>query len=148
MRLCLVYILLCITLGIHYSAAAQDDSAVFPGGLWLPKKKDVAVRIEPCGNSLCGYISWLRADVNQLTPEGKPLCNMKVLWGFKQDPRDPEVWNSGKIYKADKGDTFSGRIRVQDTDKIELRGFLWLPVIGKSYLLTRVPESDYPHCTS
>ena len=121
---------------------------MFPYGLWLPKKKDVAVRIEKCGESLCGYISWLRPDVEQTTPDGKPLCNMKVLWDFNQDTRHPNLWKRGRIYKADDGDVFSGRIKVLSADKIEMRGYIWLPVIGKSYVLTRAQESQYPPCSS
>lgn len=147
-RAWLLSALIGITMATSQAMAVQNVDTEFPGGLWLPKKKDVGVRIEPCGDALCGYVSWLRADVKRLTPEGKPLCNLKVLWGFKQNPRDPEAWNNGKIYKADKGEIYSGRIRVRDTDKIELRGYMWLPVIGKSYVLTRVEESSYPPCSS
>ena len=129
------------------AAGAQGDGTVFPDGLWLPKKKDVAVRIERCGKSLCGYISWLRQDVDKVTQEGKPLCNMKVLWDFNRDDKHPNKWNNGKIYKADKGETYSGQIRVMNADEIEMRGYVWLPVIGKSYVLKRVRESQYPPCS-
>ena len=131
-----------------YLQPADADDPEFPGGLWLTKKKDTAVRIEACGELLCGYISWLRPDVEQQTPDGQPLCNQKVLWGFKQDNRQPELWTGGKIYKADDGKTYSGRLRLMGPDSIELRGYLGLPLIGKTYTLTRTGDSAYPQCSA
>lgn len=148
MRACVLPALMGITLATCQAVLAQADAASFPDGLWLTKKQDTAVRIEACGKALCGYISWLRPDVEQLTPEGKPLCNTRVLWDFVQDASHPELWKGGKIYKADDGDVFSGRITVRDRDAIELRGYLGLPIIGKSYRLTRVSDSRYPPCSS
>ena len=130
------------------AVAAQNGNAGFPVGLWLTKKKDTAVRIEPCGESLCGYISWLRPDVDHVTRDGKPLCNTRVLWDFVQDASHPDVWKDGKIFKANKGDVYSGRITVRGPDALVLRGYLGIPLIGKSYTLKRVAESEYPHCSS
>lgn len=137
----------CIFLCTYQALGAQKEITGFPGGLWLPKKKDVAMRIEKCGKSLCGYISWLRQDVEKMTPDGKPMCNLKVLWDFQQDDRHPDTWKDGKIYKADKGEVYSGRLQVLSAEEIELRGFLWVPVIGKSYLLNRAQNSEYPPCS-
>lgn len=148
MRVWVLPALFGIILAAFQTAVAQNNDNSFPAGLWLTKKQDTAVRIEPCGNALCGYISWLRPDVEQVTPEGEPLCNTRVLWDFVQDASRPELWKGGKIYKADEGDVFSGRITVRGADAIELRGYVGLPFIGKSYRLTRVPETQYPHCTS
>ena len=147
-RVWLLPALIGIALVVFQTAAAQDTAAAFPDGLWLTKKKDTAVRIEPCGNALCGYISWLRPDIEQVAPDGKPLCHTRVLWDFTRDRTRPEVWRDGKIFKANKGDVYSGRITVHGHDTLELRGYLGLPFIGKSYLLTRVTESNYPPCSS
>lgn len=137
----------CIFAFARCAAGAQGEGTIFPDGLWLPKKKDVAVRIEKCGKLLCGYISWMRQDVEKMTPEGKPMCNLKVLWDFHQDTRHPNTWNGGKIYKADKGEVYSGSIKVLGMDELEMRGFLWVPVLGKSYVLKRAQESQYPPCS-
>lgn len=147
-RAWLLSILISIALVSFQVAVAQKNTASFPDGLWLTKKKDTAVRIEPCGKALCGYISWLRPDVDQVTPDGKPLCDTRVLWDFVQDTSHPDVWKGGKIFRANKGKVYSGRITVHGPDAIELRGYLGLPFIGKSYRLTRVRETSYPPCSS
>lgn len=148
MRSVLILFVLCFTTNVYSDASTGSENSGFPGGLWLTKKMDTAVRIEACGDSLCGYISWLRPDVEQETPDGLPLCNQKVLWGFEKDTTRPELWKGGKIYKADKGEIYSGRIQVRSPDEIELRGYLGMPIIGKSYTLTRARESQYPRCSS
>ena len=83
-----------------------------------------------------------------MTPDGKPLCNIRVLWDFVQDTSHPDNWKGGKIFRANKGKVYSGRLTMHGPDTIELRGYLGLPFIGKSYLLTRVPVSHYPPCSS
>lgn len=148
MRLYIFLIAASIFIYIQQVPAAQSENTLFPGGLWLTKKKDTAVHIQPCGKALCGYISWLRPDVDQVTPDGKPLCNLRVLWDFTRDAAHPDVWKDGKIFRANKGKVYSGRITVHGADAIELRGYLVLPIIGKSYRLTRVTESRYPPCSS
>ncbi len=128
--------------------AASQNPELSPLGLWLPKKKDTAVRIQQCGDTLCGYIEWLRADVEQVTPEGEPLCNTKVLWGFEQSTRDANLWKGGKIYRADEGDVFSGRLNAVNNDQLELRGYVGLPMFGKSYRLTRADPAEHPSCSA
>lgn len=127
------------------SAADEGDS--FPAGFWISEKKDTVVHIEPCDDSLCGYISWVHPDEEQLTPAGEPLCEQKVLWGFEESSSEQGFWRGGRIYRADKDKEYSGRIRVQNAGEIEVHGYVGLPFLGKTYTLTRVRESDYPSCT-
>ncbi|MEX2525890.1 MAG: DUF2147 domain-containing protein [Gammaproteobacteria bacterium] len=123
------------------------DGKRLPAGFWISEKKDTVVRIEPCGDALCGYISWVHPDEEQLTPAGEPLCEQKVLWGFEESSSEQGFWRGGRIYRADKDKEYSGRIRVQNDDEIEVHGYIGLPFLGKTYTLTRVRESEYPSCT-
>lgn len=125
---------------------ADSDVASGPYGLWLTEKEDVAIRIEQCGDELCGFIKWLRDDVEQVTPDGEPLCNQEVLWDLKSHPPDDDLWKEGKVYEADEGKVHSARIRVIGPEKIELRAYKVLPFIGKTFTLTRVGASEYPAC--
>lgn len=148
MRLFLFLLMACYTVYAPSAVATDSDNTEFPSGLWLTKKMDTAVRIEACGNLLCGYISWLRPDVAQMTPDGMPLCNHKVLWGFEKDTAHPDLWKGGTILRANEGKTYSGRLRFRGPDEIELRGYLGVPLVGKTYTLTRARESQYPQCSS
>ncbi len=135
-----------VLLPLQTALSAGPDADVIPTGLWLTAKKDTVVRIEQCGETLCGYIVWVHPDEDQTTPDGEPLCAQKVLWGFNRSPSDRRLWKDGNVYRADKDKKYSGRIRVLSDDKIRVRGFIGLPFLGKSYELTRVQASDYPLC--
>lgn len=138
----LFVLLICLGAG----TAAGADGEQGPEGLWLTKKKDSAVRIERCGESLCGYVAWLRPDVEQVTPGGDPICGQKVLWGFRQSRTNAALWQGGHIYKADDDKKYDGSIKVLDAGRLKLHGYLILPFLGKSYTLSRVSETDYPPC--
>lgn len=125
---------------------SDAPAGVEPVGLWLTAKQDTAVRIEQCGEALCGHIAWIHPAEEQVTPNGEPLCGQKVLWGFERSSVEPGLWHGGHIYRADKDKKYSGRIRLLDTDTIKLRGYIGLPFLGKSYKLKRVREADYPSC--
>lgn len=125
-------------------------------GLWLTKKKDTVVDIRHCNdNSLCGRIHWLSPDVVQkdnANPDQslrqRPLCGIQVLWGFQQNENNPDLWEHGKIYKADDGETFRASLRLIEPDKLKLRGYIALPILGKSHVLTRTDAKTYPDCTT
>jgi len=138
-----VLFLLFVSLNSTSLAAGEN----LPAGFWVSEKKDTVVRIERCGDSLCGYISWVRPDEEQTTPNGEPLCKQKVLWGFEQSSSEQNFWKDGRIYRADKGKEYAGHIRVHSSDEIEIRGYIGLPFLGKTSTWTRVQEWDYPSCS-
>ncbi|MDT8397730.1 MAG: DUF2147 domain-containing protein [Pseudomonadales bacterium] len=140
------YFFILFTVPLAATAGEVDDN--FPAGRWISEKKDTVVRIEPCGESLCAYLDWIHPEEQQLTPSGEPLCGQKVLWGFEQSRSKPDLWRGGRIYKADDDEEYAGRIRVVNTGVLSVRGFIGLPLLGKTYTLTRINETDpnYPTC--
>ena len=134
-----------LVLCLQVLPAAADDTGD-PAGLWLTGKKDTVVRIEHCDDSLCGYIVWLRPDVEQTTPGGAPLCGQKVLWGVRQSSSDPSLWEGGHIYKADDDKEYDAWVRLREDGKLRLRAYIVLPFLGKSYTLTRTTEAEHPPC--
>jgi len=138
--------LLLLVTGLAATAAGGDGNNEAPTGLWLTEKKDTVVRIERCGGELCGYITWIHPDEEQVTPDGEPMCGQKVLWGFERSSSKPGLWQGGHIYRADKDKEYSGRLHLRDDGTLRLRGYIGLPFLGKSYTLSRVQESDYPAC--
>lgn len=139
-------------------ARAQDAA---PGnkdvtGLWLVKKKDVVVEIKPCARdaeTLCGHIAWLdpnaKLQVDALNPDARlrdrPLCGIRVMWDMRADAAEAGVYD-GEIYKANNGTTYSARIHRNAEGKLELRGYLGVPLFGKTAFLTPVAEGSYPLC--
>jgi uncharacterized protein (DUF2147 family) len=141
-----IFRLFAVFLCLSIQPAAADD-ARDPAGLWLTAKKDTVVHIEHCGDSLCGYIVWLRSDVEKTTPRGEPMCGQKVLWGVKQSSSDPSRWEGGHIYKADDDKEYDAWVRLKDNGKLKLRVYKILPFLGKSKTLTRTTEAEYPPCS-
>lgn len=126
-------------------AIAKESTPV--EGLWLTKKQDAAIKVEQCGEALCGYIAWLHTDENPYSISGKPLCKAQVLSGFHADKDHKASWSGGKVYKADDDKTYNGAFTLTDSNTVKLRVYLGIPALGKTKTFTRVSAKDYPPCT-
>ena len=124
--------------------AETDNNDII--GLWLTKKQDAAVRVEPCGDEICGYIAWLGKDEETHNATGEPLCQAKVLYGFGRNAKKENLWDGGKVYKADDEKTYRGKIALVDNNTVKLRAYLGVPALGKTKTLTRTTEKDHPAC--
>jgi uncharacterized protein (DUF2147 family) len=81
---------------------------VGPFGMWLTEKKEGRVRIEACGDNVCGYSVDSRTNQNK----EKILINMKPT-GSK--------W-AGKIYDPKSGSTYSSTIAMKGNDNLRVQG--------------------------
>lgn len=130
-------------------AAEAND----PTGLWLTENKRSVIEIKKCDAGICGNIHWIIKD-GMKTDSKNPveakrntsMCGLPILWGFKQNSKNTKVWESGKIYKADEGDTYNATVSVIDANKLYLRGYVGIPLLGKTQYWTRVAAKDYPQC--
>ncbi len=133
-----------------YAFAAETPD---PAGLWLTENKRAVVKIDHCGNSLCGKVAWIIEGGMQkdsknpdATKRDTPMCGLPLLYGFVQNPKNAKVWESGKIYKADEGDVYNATISVTSADQLYLRGYVGIPLFGKTQYWSRVSAKDYPAC--
>lgn len=134
-------------------AFAEKDTTEQDGvyGLWLVGSKRAAVEITPCKKSLCGQVVWiieggLTRDKNHpnKAKRDRAICGLKILRGFERD--EPGKWSDGEIYDAKEGKTYKASIRVKDNDRLFLRGYVGIPLFGKTQEWTRLPE-DHARCT-
>jgi uncharacterized protein (DUF2147 family) len=93
-----------------------------PTGEWLVEKGYAKVRIENCGNSLWGAVSWeLTPGVDSKNPDPskrvRPTLGMPVLLDMK--PVDPNKW-VGEIYNSENGQTYSSNISIGNSPDILL----------------------------
>lgn len=127
-----------------FSVAAYAESTAEITGLWLTKKKDVAVRIEHCGSEgLCGHIAWLNPEESAKNPS---LCGTRVLWNAQPKEGDSSEWIGGTLYKADKKKYYGANLRLTDANTLALRAYIGTPILGKTKRLTRTTESMHPPC--
>lgn len=121
-------------------------------GYWLTENKRAVIHLKSCDNSLCGNIYWIieggmQYDSKNPDPRAKdkPMCGLQLLKGFK---KKGDNWKNGKIYKADEGKIYDANITVKNPTTLTLRGYIGMPLFGKSQTWTRVSADDYKQCTT
>jgi uncharacterized protein (DUF2147 family) len=79
--------------------------ATSPVGVWVTEKKDGKIRIEPCGEALCGFA------------DGKP--NDKILIDMKAGSNNR--WN-GKIKDIRSGSIYTAHISLKSANSLSVQG--------------------------
>jgi uncharacterized protein (DUF2147 family) len=138
-----------ILLGASVVRAADSGNAVT--GLWLTENHRSIIKIEACGDKLCGHVFWIIKDGMQTDSKnpdeklrGRAMCGLKIMWGF--EPDDDGDWSGGRIYKADDGDTYHAELEMMSPNKLKVRGYVGIPLFGVSQTWSRVKAADYPAC--
>lgn len=146
MKLFLSIFLLSIS-GINIAQAAE------PFGLWLTENKRSAIKLAPCGDKVCGHIEWIIEGGMQFDTKNpkenlrhQPMCGLEILKGFSQNPNNANEWTGGHIYKADDGDIYTAQFTMRGDNKMVVRGYVGIPLLGKSQTWTRVDGKSYPKC--
>jgi uncharacterized protein (DUF2147 family) len=80
-----------------------------PVGLWLTEEKEGKVRIEQCGNNLCGYSVDAKSNANG----EQVLINMR--------PDKDQKW-SGRILDPNTGSTYDSIIAMKGPDTLRVQG--------------------------
>lgn len=139
---------LLFVLGGSIPLVAQVDSAAANAvlGEWLTGEGTSKILIYKCGEEYCGKISWLKEPekdgkprVDDKNPEerlrNQPLMGMEIMKGFSFDGED--TWKGGKIYDPKSGNTYSGKMTLADPKTLNLRGYILVPLLGRTETWTR-----------
>ena len=133
---------LLILVAMLAGAPATTEAVI---GRWKTETHNAIVEIDRCGPSICGKI--LTSDALRANPSMKdvknsdaalrtrPVQGMQMLSGFKPDKDG--VWNSGQVYNAEDGKTYSGKITPVGANQLKLRGCVFFPLC-KTQTWTRV----------
>lgn len=75
----------------------------------------------------------------------RALLGLKLMQGFT---RDADGWKGGEIYDPDEGKTYQASARLADrnADTLLLRGYLGLPVFGRTEEWTRAAAPGAEDC--
>lgn len=136
------------------SPAVLQAGAEGVAGTWRTADGRALIEIYPCGANMCGRVAWLRepnfpADDRE-GMAGKPrserynpnpelrtrrVLGLRIMEGFirKSDNR----WEQGTIYDADTGKTYRSRMTLLSPDRLDLHGYIGIPLFGKSSIWTR-----------
>ncbi|MEO1328602.1 MAG: DUF2147 domain-containing protein [Pseudomonadota bacterium] len=136
---------------VGFSAGAAASDPVF--GLWLTESRRGVIEIHPCegqAEAACGTIVWLAKPTNEdgapLTdrrnpdPEerGRPVCGLRTIRGLRREAEGR--WAGGALYDPNDGATYRGRVEVRADGALHLRGYVGIPLFGRSQVWTRVEQ--------
>ncbi|QAU24778.1 DUF2147 domain-containing protein [Dyella sp. M7H15-1] len=154
------FFLLCAGAG---SALAEDgDGAYMPSsssaivGDWLVQSRDAVIRIEQIGDEYQGYILWqlhdtygpedgpklngkIVTDRNNPDPalRSQPLTGLRLLKGLHYNASNRK-WIGGRVYNSDNGRTYNCLIRLLNSNRLRLRGYIGISLFGGNTVWSRV----------
>jgi uncharacterized protein (DUF2147 family) len=115
-------------------------------GEWITPESKARVQIYNEGNEYFGRIVWLkepekdgRPVLDDKNPDEKlrsrPVLGLLLLRNFSFDGDDE--WSGGKVYDPESGNDYSGTLTLKDPETLELRGYVLIPLFGRSELWKR-----------
>jgi uncharacterized protein (DUF2147 family) len=118
--------------------APTQPPAAAPTGRWLSASGNVEVTIHPCGQALCGDVSRVLANNSMEAPGAAKVPPAQVgLRIFSDLRRDGAVW-TGRLYNREQHRTYDCQVGLQAPNQLIVRGYVVLPLIGKTQLWRRV----------
>ena len=138
-----------LTLAFLAGAAMAQSS---PVGLWKTidydgKTEKSIVRITETNGVLSGTIEKLfdaskQNDVCKKCSDDrkdKPIIGLQIIRGVHQDADDKTVWDGGEVLDPEDGSVYKTRLKPLDGGKkLELRGYVGVPLFGKSQTWVRI----------
>jgi uncharacterized protein (DUF2147 family) len=122
-------------------------------GSWKTDGGDSLLEFFRCGEKICGKIVWMKepnyiyrkdgpvgkSKVDRKNPDpslrNRPILGLQVMKGLtaKGDSR----WGNGSCYDPETGKSYRCKMHLASPDRLELRGYIGISLIGRTYVLTR-----------
>ncbi|MCA1803626.1 MAG: DUF2147 domain-containing protein [Rhodothermaceae bacterium] len=128
-----------------------DDGSHAVTGLWLSADKRGIIRIYEQDGRFFGRLVWLLEpeddqgntilDSENPDPEkrDRPILGLQMVFGLEYSSGE---WRNGEIYDPESGKTYSARLRLNGNNRMDLRGYIRLPMFGRTESWTRI--STFP----
>jgi uncharacterized protein (DUF2147 family) len=136
----LLALALCTLLVTTVPAQEAANSAIL--GRWLTEPRDGIIEIARAadgsyqgriiGGNAPGRVDAKNPDVNR---RQQLLLGQPILAGMHAD--GDNAWSGGTIYEPDSGRTYKCRIELLDRDRLKVRGFIGVSLLGRSQTWTR-----------
>ncbi len=140
-----------ILITLFYTATAFSNTTIFGDeiiGTWLTANKEAKITIFKGGNYFYGKIAWLKipnkTDGKPKTDEKNPdeklrsrhILGMLLLKGFEFNEKEKQ-WINGEIYDPKTGKTYSCKMKLTNSNTLEVRGYVGISLMGKTEVWTR-----------
>jgi uncharacterized protein (DUF2147 family) len=78
-----------------------------------------------------------KTDIYNPDPKQRscPIIGLVFISGFTK--KSDTLWENGTVYDPKSGKTYSCFMELEGPDKIKVRGFLVMPLMGRNYFWTR-----------
>jgi uncharacterized protein (DUF2147 family) len=117
-------------------------------GIWYNEEKDAKVEIYEKDGKFFGNVIWLEEPIDPDTGKPKlddenpdeemqkrPVMGLLLVWDFVYDKNG--VWEDGHIYDPKSGNTYSCYMKLESMDKLKVRGYIGISLIGRTTYWTR-----------
>ena len=122
-------------------------------GSWKPDGRDSKLELFRCGEKICGKIVWLKVPnyidsedgpvgttkVDRKNPDpalrNRPILGLQVIKGLTA--KGNNRWENGTCYDPETGKSYKCKMRLASPDRLELRGYIGISLIGRNFVLTR-----------
>lgn len=138
-----------VAAAVLLTIAAAPASAADVTGYWATNKPGSIVEILPCGERICGRLVTLRSggmttDLNNKDADkrDRPLCQLMLMTGFTRT--SDTTWEEGSIYDPESGNTYAARMTLTAPDKLDLRGYIGIPLFGRTETWRRAEAPASP----
>ena len=108
------------------------------------------LRVYACGKDVCVKLIKPSGDVTRKDAHnpmegmrGRPLCGLELGSGFKRV--DDDHANEGRLYDPNSGHTYKGTMTAEG-DSLKLRGYIGIPLFGRTETWQRVPVGSVAEC--
>jgi uncharacterized protein (DUF2147 family) len=134
---------------IFNQAQAQQRKADDVLGIWLNQDGDAHVEMFKKNGKIYGKLVWLKfptddetgkAKLDKRNPDNKlksrPVMGLEILTNFSFD--GSSEWTGGEIYDPKTGKTYSCYMTFDSDNKLKIRGYIGISLIGRTTYWTRI----------
>ena len=140
-----IILMVLLTTMLPFGSATADK--IF--GAWATEEGKAHVEITSCGKNLCGSIIWLKEPLDEqgqpkhdennpdIALQSRRILGLPLLANFTAGD-EADIWENGSIYNPEDGEIYSCTITFLDSNTLKVRGYVGLPLFGKTQVWTRV----------
>lgn len=119
--------------------AAASPSAASIEGQWFNPQRTVLIRLAPCGEAMCGTVTWAAERAQQAARKGSDtLVGARLLNDFR--PSGNGQWR-GTVFVPDMDLRVGGKIQVMDDNRLKVSGCILKGMMCRSQVWIRSGEA-------